>query len=307
MKTSRMFFNSSVRKCHAHRSRNQRLPGFTLVELLVVMAIIGALMGLLLPAVQAAREAARRTSCMNNVSQLVLAVHHHDFNVEHLPSGSIDPTSPIRSEAIGTHISWMVQILPYIEQQNLHERFDFAAGAYAPQNAEARRAFVSTFLCPSNPGIFLNRGSGKSSQAVGESHYAGCHHDEESPIAEDNNGVLFQNSKVRFADILDGSSQTLLLSEIKPDDSHLGWVSGTRSTLRNVGRFGSSENPSQASSNPGDIVPQGPLDVGTFSSFHMGGVNAAFADGSVRFITDSIDHELIRKLANREDGELVEF
>jgi prepilin-type N-terminal cleavage/methylation domain-containing protein/prepilin-type processing-associated H-X9-DG protein len=285
------------------RTKLQR--GFTLVELLVVMAIIGVLMGLLLPAVQAAREAARRTSCMNNLSQLVLAVHHHDFNVEHLPSGSIDPASPIRSEAIGTHISWMVQILPYIEQRNLHERFDFAAGAYAPQNAEVRNGFVSTFLCPSNPGVFLNRGAGKSSFAVGESHYAGCHHDEESPIADDNKGLLFLNSKIRFADILDGSSQTLLLGEITPDDSHLGWVSGTRSTLRNVGRFGLiSDQTAEAMASNAD-TPSGPLDVGTFDSFHMGGMNAAFADGGIRFITVSIDHDLIRKLANREDGEIV--
>lgn len=286
--------------------------GFTLVELLVVMAIIGVLMGLLLPAVQAAREAARRTSCMNNLSQLALAIHHHEFNAERLPSGTINPSGPIRSEAIGKHVSWTVQILPYIEQRNLHERFDFGAGAYAPENREVRSGFVPTFLCPSNPGIYLNRGGARSSDAIGESHYAGNHHDSESPIAGDNHGLLFLNSKIRFADILDGSSQTLLLSEIKLDESHLGWVSGTRSTLRNVGGFG-------AISEEGDRVPAvfpaqpdpaaqpeptGPLDVGTFDSFHHGGMNAAIADGAVRFLSENIDNEVMRQIANREDGKV---
>ena len=297
--------NSSNRS--AHRSSKS---AFTLVELLVVMAIIGVLVGLLLPAVQAAREAARRTSCMNNLSQLGLAFHHHDFNVEHLPSGTINPTGPIRSEEIGKHISWAVQILPFIEQNNLYEAFDFGAGAYATENREVRDCRVATFLCPSNPGMFLNRSSTKSKESIAESHYAGCHHDQESPIAEDNNGLLFLNSKVRYADILDGSSQTLVLGEIKVDASHLGWVSGTRSTLRNVGDFGTSEE-GRAIRNryaaPDTDAPAalGPFDVGGFDSFHMGGVNIVLADGAIRFITDSIDHDIVSQLANRADGKAL--
>ncbi len=299
--------NSSI-----HRQPSTSYFAFTLVELLVVMAIIGVLMGLLLPAVQAAREAARRTSCANNLSQLGLAMHHHDFNVEHLPAGTINPTGPIRSEAIGKHISWTVQILPFIEQNNLHEAFDFAAGAYGPENKLVRSCRVATLLCPSNSGVFLNRSGAGATSEIAESHYAGCHHDAEMPIAADNNGLLFLNSKVRFADILDGSSQTILLSEMRLDDSHLGWVSGTRSTLRNVANFGDVYQNNQNPQNMGPVVeqptptgPLGSLDVGGFDSFHPGGVHVVLADGSIHFITDSINHEIMRQLANRADGKVL--
>ena len=109
--------------------------GFTLVELLVVIAIIGVLVALLLPAVQAAREAARRSSCLNNLSQLALAVHNYEFAVENLPAGTINPDGPIRSEPIGQHVSWLVQILPYVEMRNVYDAFDQQAGATRPRTA----------------------------------------------------------------------------------------------------------------------------------------------------------------------------
>ncbi len=285
--------------------------GFTLVELLVVMAIIGVLMGLLLPAVQAAREAARRSSCLNNMAQLGLAMQHHDFSVEHLPSGVINPTGPIRSEPIGMHVSWAVQILPYIEQPNLYNAFDFSLGAYAPENQRVRSCIVSTFLCPSNPGISLHRSAAESESPVAESHYAGCHHDGEAPIAEDNNGLLFLNSKIRYAEILDGSSQTILLGELKPDAEQLGWASGTRSTLRNPEGFGQQQTytaPAEGMGGGAPVKPEiklGSLDVGTFDSFHVGGATFGLADGATRFLTYSIDSQLLRQLANRADGELL--
>lgn len=275
---------------------------FTLVELLVVIAIIGVLVGLLLPAVQAAREAARRSSCLNNLSQLGLAMHHHEFSVEHLPSGVINEDGPIRHEEMGKHISWVVQILPFIEQSNLYQHFDFDAGAYAPENQPVRAASVSILTCPSSPFRLVGDDSVTES-AIGVSNYAGCHHDREAPIAADNNGLLFLNSKVRYSEILDGSSQTLLIGDMLPYPDHLGWVSGTRSTLRNTGSFG----------RPGPLElrvqnrleEMGPLDVGGFGSYHVGGGNFTFADGSVRFLTESIDPELLRQLGNRADGEIL--
>ena len=111
--------------------------GFTLVELLVVIAIIGVLVALLLPAVQAAREAARRTACLNNVTQLNLAIHNFEFHFESLPPGVTNADGPIRNEPKGTHVSWIVTILPYFEQNALAKHFDQAAGwaRYGPPDS----------------------------------------------------------------------------------------------------------------------------------------------------------------------------
>ncbi len=279
------------------RSRPPQRAAFTLVELLVVIAIIGILVGLLLPAVQAAREAARRVSCMNNMTQLGLGMQHHDFSLEHLPSGVINPDGPIRNEAIGQHVSWTVQILPFIEQQNAFKLFDIDAGAYAEVNAEVRRQAVPTFLCPSYPGAsIVNDGSVRA----GVSTYSGCYNDQEAPIDFDNNGTLFLDSRIRYSDILDGSSQTILLGESIPDKNTLGWVSGTRATLRNTSGFEETRNWTREGS--GDT---GTLEVGKFGSFHTGGAVFTFADGSVRFISQNIDPDLFRKFGNRADGELL--
>lgn len=284
--------------------------GFTLVELLVVIAIIGVLVALLLPAVQAAREAARRSSCLNNLSQLVLATHNYEFAVEHLPAGTINPEGPIRSEPAGQHVSWLVQILPYVEMRTAYDAFDQQAGAYAPENAAVRAVPVSLFICPSYPGSETNE-----SKTAAVSTYAGCHHDVEAPIDTDNHGLLFLNSAIRYGDILDGSSQTMIIGEMYPDpsfaqpamgmefpiDQFLGWVSGTRSTLRNTSRI--DHRPPRRGDREPVQVP-GPLDVGGFGSAHPGGIQMATADGSCRFLTDTIEPEVLRQLGHRADGTL---
>ncbi len=279
---------------------------FTLVELLVVIAIIGVLVGLLLPAVQAAREAARRACCTNNLSQLALAVHHHEFNVERLPSGVINPGGPIRSEEIGQHVSWIVQILPFIEQHNIFNHFDQSKGAYAPENSRARQQRIASLICPSYPEI-----SGRAFQATSEgrhtiSTYAGCHHDSEAPIDTTNNGVLFLNSKLSFRDLRDGSSQTILLGEFLPESDVLGWASGTRATLRNASQIlGGSYNQPEPSEGPA-LPERNSLQVGGFGSFHAGGAQFAIADGSVRFLGANISPALLKRLGNRADGELLD-
>jgi prepilin-type N-terminal cleavage/methylation domain-containing protein len=268
-------------------------PGFTLVELLVVIAIIGVLVALLLPAIQAAREAARRSSCLNNISQLALANHNYEFAVEHLPAGVINPEGPIDNVPDGQHVSWLVQILPYVEMGNAYDAFDLKAGAYAPANSAVRLVPVSLFMCPSFPGDELNE---DKSAAV--STYAGCYNDVEEPIDADNNGLLFLNSSIRYRDIKDGSSQTILIGEIW-DEFSLGWVSGTRATLRNTSRV--NQRPWRQGQ---PVIPMGPLDVGGFGSAHPGGINIATADGSCHFITDNTDPEVLRQLGNRADGTL---
>jgi prepilin-type N-terminal cleavage/methylation domain-containing protein len=269
--------------------------GFTLVELLVVIAIIGILVGMLLPAVQAAREAARRMSCSNNLAQLGLAAHSFEFARETLPYGVNDPVGPIRNEDRGQHISWVFSLLPYMEQLNLRAAIQPELGAYAEANLKARQTSIAALRCPSNPTQWEKGG-------VGVSDYAACHHDSEAPIDSKNNGLMFRDSRVLFSEIIDGSSFTMLFSEKCASDTELGWLSGTRSTIRNTGSF---EYPTKGTKP--DVDDSDPLFVGGFGSFHSTGINASFADGSMRFLSRSIDPKLFSRLGNRSDGELLDY
>ena len=321
------------------RRREGLRPGFTLIELLVVIAIIAVLIALLLPAVQQAREAARRTQCKNNLMQMGIALTNYQMTHEMLPSGVVNATGPIRQPVLPKPqfglpaedadpaaaapdlkdvylVSWTVQILPYIEQGNVYRHFDFSVGVPQPQNADVRKQMISTFLCPSDPGPGADAGNEPIS------NYAGCHHDVEAPINVDNHGVLFLNSSIRYEQITDGSSSTLLVGEKTRFRDELSWPYGTRATLRNVGsgiNNGGNLNarifqPPQLDGpvQPGDAEraegakPVDPLlVVGGFSSSHTGGAQFLLCDGSVRFLSNNIDQSLLRNLANRSDGEML--
>ena len=146
---------------------------------------------------------------------------------------------------------------------------------------------------------------------MGTASYAGCHHDVEAPIDVDNNGVLFLNSSVRNRDIRDGASNTIFVGEYLGFPDSLGWASGTRATLRNAGS-GISGGPPRptgppAPANAAPIAAGNDallLQVGGFGSQHAGGAHFAIGDGSVRFITQSINPTTFKNLANRADGEL---
>jgi prepilin-type N-terminal cleavage/methylation domain-containing protein len=277
---------------------------FTLVELLVVIAIIGILVSLLLPAVNAAREAARRASCVNNVMQIGLAVHNYEMANEHLPPGVINPDGPILNVAEKQHISWIVQILPFIDERVAFQKIDQPAGAYDQKNKELFDYQIPTLMCPSSPRLGLD---------VTYSSYAGCHHDREAPIDVDNNGLLFLNSSVRYGDILDGSSKTILVGDKLTAEDSLGWMSGTRATLRNTGSItipGQVGFPLDAEvdleEEAPDVDADSPAYVGGFGSHHSGGVVVfVFADGAVKAIPSSIDPKVYRLLGNRADGELI--
>ena len=278
-------------------SGGRHRDAFTLVELLVVIAIIGILVSLLLPAVQAAREAARRCNCANNVTQLGLALHNHEFHLEHFPAGVTNPDGPIRSVEEGSHISWIVRILPYMEQQALARNFEEAAGAYGEANAEVRKSQISVLACPSSPEPWQ---AGVSGEGVSSTTYAACHHDVEAPIDATNTGLLFLNSKIRFSDIEDGSSNTLLIGEHFLGKGDLGWLSGTRATLRNTSAI---TEPPQRFGGEEEQEPD-PLFVGGFGSYHPGMMMVGMADGSTRALTNNASPELLHQLGHRSDGEI---
>ena len=198
--------------------------GYTFIEILIVIAIIGILVALLLPAVQAAREAARRVACSKRIEQLILAVHNYEMLHGVYPPGTVNATGPIESLPAGYHHSWIVQLLPYIEQKNAFAHVDNTVGVYDPRNMPVRRLDLPALRCPS-----------QDYTAIGYSDYAAVHNDMELPIDVDNNGVFYLNSRVRQADVLDGTSQTIFLGEKITLPGDLGWMSGTRATLRNMG------------------------------------------------------------------------
>ena len=197
---------------------------FTLVELLVVIAIIAILVAMLLPAINAARESARRTQCLGNVNQIMTAIQSYEMAHEYYPAGTTNDAGPILSQPIGMHHGWMTRILPYIEEKSTYRHIDRGVSVYHKNNQEVRGISIPGFNCPSSPGPWR------------VSDYAGVHHDLESPINEDNHGAFILNRQLRYEEFTDGISQTLFLGE-KFDDGgmDLGWMSGTRATLRNTG------------------------------------------------------------------------
>ena len=288
-------------------------PAFTLIELLVVIAIIAVLIALLLPAVQSAREAARRAQCVNNLVQVGLALQNYESAHEMLPAGVVNPAGPISSTPKGYHHSWITQILPYIDQNNAFKKVDFRAGVYDPPNSTVRLHGMSVFNCPSDS-------RARNGNNAGQNSFAACHNDVEAPIDTTNKGVFYLNSHTRYNDITDGSSFTLFVGEKHRDPLDLGWMSGTRGTLRNTGsainssKTGAVRNSSvmndddeteDAKAVRTKIEAEPDSRVGGFSSSHPGGANFLFGDGSVRFLKNSMSAKVFRRLGNRADGELI--
>ena len=309
---------------------------FTLVELLVVIAIIGVLVALLLPAVQAAREAARRTQCCNNLVQLALAVQNYEMAHGFYPPGTVHSKGPIQNVPVGYHHNWLTQSLPHLEQRNTFNATDFTVGVYHKNNDPVRAVGLRVVVCPSQS---VNPATRIGGVDVRLASYAACHHDREAPIDANNNGVFFLNSRIRYEDVTDGSSHTIFLGEKIPDGLDLGWMSGTRATLRNVGggvvagtgrRTGAGlatgDDPFAALLKEGlsednvdqflKRIPLPPVDggagggiditfVGGFGGAHPGGVNFAYGDGSVRFCAGGVSTTVLAQLAHRADGQLL--
>ncbi|MDZ4851549.1 MAG: DUF1559 domain-containing protein [Pirellulaceae bacterium] len=297
---------------------NTNRNAFTLVELLVVIAIIGILAGILLPAIQQARETARRMSCSSNLAQVGVALSGYYSAYRHYPSGTVDIAGPIQNTPTGFHHNWIVAILPMLDELHAFKLVDHRASIYAPTNQKIRRYVIGLLRCPSDP----SRGA--------FSNYAGIHHGGEAAIDSDNNGLLFLNSRIRADEILDGSSHTIVVGEKRIDSIDLGWSSGTRSTLRNMGPAPKIEPKNQiwlsrpVGVNDGLVDPGPPeswlaeenlpniegaadpiVAVGTLSSYHVGGANVLLADGSTAFLSANIDPQFRSDLGNRKDGNLI--
>jgi prepilin-type N-terminal cleavage/methylation domain-containing protein len=319
----------------------RRRTGFTLIELLVVIAIIGILIALLLPAVQKVREAANRISCSNNLKQLALASHnYHDVN-KNLPPGSIDPNNPNSSGGPFNphdpvyggsslpwgHISWAAAILPFIEENNLFKTMDFTKPAYAANipeelnsghgDTQDRGPAVTTwlgqpnpntfaalnmpkiFICPSVPlTVKFNDTRYKDYGINGGTNSQCC--PERTQTNQD--GVAFLNSRIRIADITDGTSTTFLFLEFA-HIANRSWTAAGDGT----NQFIWVHHPSQ-----GYVTCDTPPNSTAFNNraahgLHVGwGVQGVMCDGHVVWVSNSIDYRgVYRPLFTRNKGEAV--
>lgn len=295
-----------IRPSSQLRLRLRNCLGFTLVELLVVIAIIGVLIAILLPAVQTAREAARRSSCVNNLKQLGLAIQNYHGARKTFPPGAKKNTVSGKPG-----ISWRVLILPQIEENSMFEQIGPRPDGGA-SNWDAEKVLPVVFGCPSAE--FKN-------DAWKESNYWGVcgairrpeRIDLEDAACGDLsiNGVFFPDSKTRIGRITDGTSHTLAIGE--RDYTFRSWMTGvswvgtppTRvcSEAANNIRYPINAPHSQFGYfvADGKAPPSGPFTIlGNdlfFGSKHSGGANFCFADGSVHFLSDTIDFTIYEDLA----------
>ncbi len=323
-------------------SANTHRSAFTLIELLVVIAIIAVLIALLLPAVQQAREAARRSSCRNNVKQIALALHNYHDTHNSLPYGSREGAGP---GEIAIRDTWFHRLLPFVEQQNLYQKYwswqenKMATGGSNACCTDRTFTFdtdpaiknvpISVFMCASSPnGANFNGGF--------QGNYAACHGNNEIRRASSTvkaNGMIYEFSRSSLKDATDGSSNTLLIGEVvarQPTSAAMTfgeagsyWRGGTwgeygftameTPNTRIPDRvYGHTSSGSNCKDNNDVIAPctayggsLGGITLNFARSLHTGGVTVALADGSVRFVSNSIALTTWQALGSRAGMEVV--
>jgi prepilin-type N-terminal cleavage/methylation domain-containing protein/prepilin-type processing-associated H-X9-DG protein len=311
-----------------------RRSAFTLIELLVVIAIIAILVGLLLPAVQKVRDAANRTSCLNNMKQLGLALHGFQESNGVFPASGWTMAGPGNPQ--GKYVGWRPLTLPYIEQESLQKLYDFNVNWWEGTNPTAAAVPVKTYQCPSVPQrievlsaiakpprpamTFVNPVAPTDYEAIMGVQHGSINPHLPTPLYDSTNrwSVMFRNSRTRMGDIHDGTSSTIMVVECSArplvyrnrtaeptlnNDQGICWADSEGPfSFDGANAAGTMEGCGPAGGCTG--VMNRKNDNEPFS-FHVGGGNFLFADGHVQFIRDSLDIKVFSALLTKSAGEVV--
>ncbi len=310
---------------YPHRGSPRRRLGFTLVELLVVIAIIGILVALLLPAIQAARESARRGQCLNNLKQWGLAMHLFHDTKKQLPIGS---RGPGRADPIAPRQTFVMYLWPYIEETALDSAnvitnnfYEPPATIYNTMDGLCGR-YVAIYYCPSDVGVdltndYYSRRRGNYVVNWGNYFYGYVPKIRDKAPFSHIAGDRSNPRKTKFADITDGTSNTLLMSEclkawepidhdwrgdIHNDDGEFRFHTSLTPNTSAPDRFQS--NWFTQTGDPLMPVVAGNDQVCAARSRHPGGVNAAFCDGSVRFMSDDVGQDVWKAMGSMNGSEV---
>ncbi len=327
----------------ANREKLQSRLGFTLIEVLVVIAIIGTLLALILPAVQAVREAARRTQCRNNLKQWGLALHqYHEIHATYPPgyvfARPVPNTAAMNLEPPNGQSrflfdgwlppaplpppqdpgwNWITMLLPQIDQTPLYRQIDLKRSVGDPVNADKVVRTLSLVSCPSDSdaGVFtvLRKNGSELADASTTSYVAVFgKYGLINTNPDDGDGTFQRNSRVRAQDIRDGLSQTISVGERAALFTKAPWAGvmtgGTVRTTPGAPVYTSTieESPCMTLARIGSRTLNDRFsEPYDFFSAHSGQVFFLFADGSVRAITSGINLEILHSLATRSGGEVV--